>query len=208
MTLAELPTWPPARSVLAAGLWKNNAEMILAVVELGYIREHDDVVDLTFGRGKWWTRYQPGSLAHSDKWDFTNLPHHLDDRFDVVAFDPAFVSTGGRKTSTIPDFNDRYGVTDAPKNPQLMHEKNMLGLRNAMRVVKPGGLILYKCMDYVSSGTLQMVTHWSWRDAIEMGLTVRDRLILVGHARVQPKGRGQQHARNNFSSLYVLERPR
>ena len=194
-------------TVLAAGLWKRNADLILAVVELGYIRGFDDVIDLTYGRGGWWTKFRPGSLTYGP-WDFTNLPHDLDGLFDVAAFDPPYVSAGGRKTSTIHEFNDRYGVTDAPKNPQLTHEKNMAGLRCAMRVVKPGGIILYKCMDYISSARLQMVSHWSWRDATEMGLTVRDRLLLVGHARAQPKGRPQEHARNNFSSLYVFQTPK
>lgn len=196
------------KQVLAAGPWKNNAEMILGVVELGYIREYDDVVDLTYGRGNWWKKYKPGSLAHSDRWDFTDLPHDLDDRFDVAVFDPPYVSTGGRKTSTIPDFNDRYGVIDAPRNPYLMHHKNTLGLANAMRVVKPNGLILCKCMDYVSSGELMMASHWLWNEAMDMHLTVQDRFLLVGHARVQPKGRPQKHARNNFSTLYIFRRPK
>jgi hypothetical protein len=44
-------------TVLAASYWKTNADMIVDVVRLGYIRPTDRVIDLTFGRGKWWTKY-------------------------------------------------------------------------------------------------------------------------------------------------------
>jgi hypothetical protein len=194
--------------IKAATAWRTNADMILAVVELGYIQPHDDVIDLTYGRGKWWTKYKPGSLAHSETWDFTALPYGLDAIFDVAVFDPPYVSTGGRKTSTIPDFNDRYGTATTPKNPYLTHEKNMRGLKNAMRVTKPKGLILYKCMDYVSSGELMMTSHWAWNEALDMGLTVQDRFIFLGNGSIQSKNRAQKHARNNFSTLYIFRTPK
>ena len=49
-------------SITAATKWPTNAEMIVDIVELGYIRPNDSVIDLTFGGGKWWTLYAHAGL--------------------------------------------------------------------------------------------------------------------------------------------------
>jgi hypothetical protein len=216
--------------VLAAAAWPSNAEMIEDVVRLGYIRPHDQLVDLTWGRGVWWKNY------HHDPerfWMIANDPkvvpppeaghvfrHHdfhaapFDGGFaDVVAYDPPYVSKGGRSTSTIPDFNDRYGLSEAESSPRSLHEYNLGGLREAVRISRPGGIILVKCMDYISSGDLQMATIWMHDDARAMKLKVVDRLIHVGDAGPQPKTnldgttRRQVHARSNHSTLWVFAKP-
>lgn len=60
-------------SITAATKWPTNAEMIVDIVELGYIRPNDSVIDLTFGGGKWWTLYAHAGLfvANVDPGDDT-----------------------------------------------------------------------------------------------------------------------------------------
>lgn len=214
-------------TVLAATAWRDNATMIAeAVVPLGYIKPDDRVIDLTFGRGKWWTKYRhqgmigltgdptlevEGVTLFSGV-DYTNPEalHRqgwLENGFDVVALDPPYISVGGRETSTLPDFNDRYGLSTAARTPRALHIENAEVLRTvASGMLRPGGLALVKCAPYISSGKMQEADLWMRESALTFGMSVVDRLLHVGHARAQPLGRGpQQHARNNYSVLWVFQ---
>lgn len=202
-------------TVYAANSWATNADLIVDVAKLGYLKREDLILDPTWGRGLWWTKWSPNHLVFNDLHkfgdaDFRHLPYR-DNAFDAVAFDPPYVSTGGRKTSTLDDFNDRFGVHTTPSTPaglqQYMHD----GFDECLRVVKPRGIILWKCCDYVSSNKVWMGTHLALNHALERGCTMEDRFEHVGHARAQPKRTRkdgspvtQNHARRNLSTLLVL----
>jgi len=216
--------------IYAATSWPTNADMMVDVVRLGIIRPTDSVIDMTYGRGIWWKKYtHPGEFVamcgmakHQPPpadnvtamvgFDFrdTRLPDAL---FNVACYDPPYVSKGGRETSTIPDFDGRYGLVEAPSTPRDLHDYNADGFREAVRITKPGGFILVKCMDYISSGKLQMGSVWMYEEAESMGIQVYDRLIHVGSPGPQPKdnldgsARRQVHARNNYSTLWVFKKP-
>jgi hypothetical protein len=216
--------------IWAAQSWPTNADMIEDVVQLGYIRPTDTMIDMTWGRGKWWTKYtHPGPFVamcnekghQAAPADNVTVLTHVDFRvtglpagsFDVVVFDPPYVSKGGRDTSTIPDFNSRYGLDATPRSPRELHDCNTHGLGEAKHLCKPGGLILVKCMDYVSSGKLQPASLWMYEEAVEMKLQLHDRLIHVGSPGPQPKvnldgtPRRQVHSRSNHSTLWVFKKP-
>lgn len=187
--------------------WKSNAHLIAeGVVPLGYIRDTDVVVDVTYGRGLWWSDYRPEHLiAHDiahDNIDFRDLPEESSS-VDVVVFDPPYIAMGGRATSTLGDFADRYGLIDAPKNPEELSAYIAGGLAECVRIVKPSGIILAKSADYVSSGKLYMGTHALVADALALGLSVVDYFVVVASPRAQPHSR-QVHARHPVSYLHVL----
>lgn len=213
-------------SILAATAWPSNADMIADIAALGYLHEDNHVVDLTYGRGKWWTKWRPRSITaitdrsvfHAAQYahagvqviadaDYTSLPTIADNTFDASVFDPPYVSMGGRSTTGLPDFADRYGLTHAAATPASLHEYNMRGLAEASRITKPGGFILVKCAPYISSGKRQDGDIWMRRDGQEMGLTIYDVLIHVGTVRPQPPGRRQLHSRNNYSVLIAFKNP-
>jgi hypothetical protein len=195
--------------VLAATRWPTNADMILDLVRIGYIRLDDSVLDPTYGRGKWWTKYTPTNFTFSDLKtgvDFTDLPH-ADGTFDVVTYDPPYVCVGGRATTGIAELHDRYGLTDAPRTPALLQQLIDSGMSEILRVVKPGGIIIAKCQDYQSGGTLQLGTFWTISHALGIGLRLIDRIEHIGHARPQPPGRTQRSARRNYSTALIFRKP-
>jgi hypothetical protein len=206
-------------TILAARWWPTNGALVADVAKL-YLDRSMVALDPTYGRGKWWTDWCPDDLtAHDlklDGVDFRKLPED-DGTFDLVAFDPPYVSTGGRKTSTLGDFNDRYGVTDAPATPAALQAHNDDGLAEVYRVLRRKGLALVKCCDYVSSGRLFPGTHLTLTAAYALGFEQVDRFEHIGHARAQPANRTrlvkgervpvtQQHARRNLSTLLVLRK--
>lgn len=204
--------------VLAATDWRSNAELIADCARLGYLREYWLTLDPTYGRGVWWKLWRPEELTTHDQaacgCDFRQLPHE-DETFDAVAFDPPYVCTGGRTTSTIPDFNSRFGLTDAPRTPAALQEMNEAGLAEMHRVLRPRGVLLVKCKDYVWSGRLFLGTHRTLTRALELGFEPIDRLEHVGRPGPQPdrnradgKPVVQQHARRNLSTLFVLRKGR
>ena len=75
-----------------------NADLILECVQMGYLKHEWKTVDLTYGDGKWWTKWEPDHFVKHDKFkgdgvDYTCLPE-ADETYDVVAYDPTYVNPG------------------------------------------------------------------------------------------------------------------
>lgn len=191
--------------ILAANSWKSNADLIRDCHLLGYIKDEDVVLDSTYGKGVWWNKWRPPRLvAHEG--DFLDLKYP-EGFFDVATFDPPYIAPGGRTTTTINEFNERYGLNYTPKTPLLLQNLINDGLSVVSTKVRQKGLILVKCMDYVSSGKLFPGTHYTLTFAINhLNLELVDRFEHIGRPRAQPKGRRQVHARRNLSTLFVLRR--
>lgn len=197
--------------VLAATRWPSNAELIADCARLGYLKDTDHVLDPTFEKGVWWKAWRPERLTthcnHEDGSDFRHLPYG-DETFDAVAYDPPYVCVGGRTTTGIPEFHERFGLTEAPRTPWGLQALINEGLTEMHRVVKPAGIVLVKCQDYITSGKLWLGTHHTLTHALHLGFEVVDRMEMVTSPRPQPPGRRQVHARRNLSTLFVLRKRR
>jgi len=110
---------------MAATSWPDNAALIADCHRLGYLKDADRVIDLTYGRGLWWSDWRPRRLVSNDLdprfscelcVDFRDTGQDADS-YDAGVFDPPYVSQGGRSTSTVPDFYHRYGLADAASTP-------------------------------------------------------------------------------------------
>lgn len=211
------------KPILAAQFFKSNAEIIEAIVALRWIRPNDSVLDPTYGGGKWWKTYTPKHLTKHDLkldgHDFRNLPYE-DDTFSVIAYDPPYVSVGGRATTKIREMYDAYGLTGAPTSPELLQDLIDAGLEEMYRLVKPGGYVFVKCMNYISSGKFTPGVFRTTKAATALGFIVEDQFVHVKKAggpqptkRTRTKKNGkkvaskQKHSRNNYSVMIVLRKP-
>lgn len=196
-------------TVLAATSWKSNAELIADVAQLGYL--HGATLDPTYGRGTWWKVFRPEHLTTHDLRldcvDFRQLPE-ADGTFNSIAFDPPYMAPGGRKSSTIPDFNDRFGLHTTPARPEQLQEVINDGLKELVRVLAPKGFLLVKCQDYINGGAYWNGTFKTQRAAFDLGLRQVDRFEHVRRPGPQPPRPRQVHARRNLSTLLVFQAPK
>lgn len=220
--------------VLGAKAWANNSFLIEDIARLGYLDARQRVVDPCFGKGVFWKRWRPANLVthdldvdseRGDGVDARRLPHPMG-YFDAEVLDLPYISEGGRETSTVEEFNGRYGLKDAPKTPdgvQQMIDDSVLEARRVLKTYKPAtnrapaqGILLVKTKNYISSGNLYISTFHTITHALAIGFTMLDWFTFVGKPGMQPKERTrldgkpvkQEHARQNSSSMLVFTAPK
>lgn len=196
----------PSVTVPAVHDWPTNGHLIADVASLHF--EPDDAVfDMTYGRGTWWTQYQPTTLVTNDivpgradhAFDFREVWAAFgNDWVDVVAYDPPYKLSG---TPALGDFDDRYGI-DVPARWQDRMQLIIDGLDSAFRF-RPR-LVLAKCQDQVCSGQVRWQTIELTNHATAQGWRLVDRFDMTGTSRPQPAGRRQVHARGRPSTLLVF----
>jgi hypothetical protein len=183
--------------------WPTNGDLIADVAEL-HLQGITTVLDATYGRGLWWTRWQPVKLYTNDlyteaefSYDFRRMPFDGGE-FDAVAFDPPYKLNG---TPALGEFDDRYGIGVS----MTWQDKMRLilnGFEECSRVAKK--VVLVKCQDQVCSGQVRWQTIELANLASRRGLRLVDRFDMVGGSRSQPSGRRQVHARGRGSTLLVF----
>jgi SAM-dependent methyltransferase len=200
--------------VLAIEKGRDNADLIDACFELGYISDADNVLDCTYGLGRFWTRRRPTNLVASDlnpakspvgeSIDFRHIPFD-DETFDVVVFDPPYKLNGASRGVGPASCDADYGVAGEAVRWQDRHALIRDGIAECVRVLKYGGRLLVKCQAQVCSGAVRWQDREFADHAERRGARLVDRFDLLGH-RKQPAGRRQVHARRNHSTLLVFER--
>lgn len=212
------PIEPPVR---AAGRWRTNGELIADVARLYRHRIGPVVVDVTYGKGNFWTHWRPADLiAHDldpkvgDGVDFRLLPEDTSS-VDVVVLDPPYVATGGRATSTLDrtktNMIDAYGMHTTEANPEAQWKVILDAITEARRVLRDGALLWLKVMDYVTGGHVHWFTLRAEHDLATRGFELDARFAIDNTGGPQPVRnrdwslRRQQHPRNNISFLYVAE---
>jgi len=194
----------PVESVIGG----SNGKLIAGAVRLGYLGDPAaTVLDTTYGRGGFWTQYRPAGLVRTVS-DFRHLPHP-DGSAPVICYDPPYISTGSRETSTVDDLYARYGLGEVKGWRSLRHLIDE-GLAECARVLAPRGHLLVKCMDYVESGRKVWNTFHVAAEGERLGLRLLDRFhhLTGGGPQVMTNldgsPREQQHAREVTSMLLVF----
>lgn len=80
-------------------------------------------------------------------------------------------------------------------------------IEEAYRVLKPGGICIFKNQDTTTGGKELRTTCWSWLCASSVGFEVLDRFHLIAPARlISGKIKKQQHARKFSSEFWVFKK--
>lgn len=203
----DRPRGPLLGSVIAG----TNADLIAAIAPL-YLHGNS-VLDVTYGRGKWWTRYHPDNLgAHDlaiDGIDFRQLPE-ADNSVDVVCFDPPYVPCGSlpqvvesSHRHSAGAFREAYGLQpmDHVAIVDLFHG----GIAEAARVARRW--VLAKCADYVSSRVFRL-GHLSMIEAARAAGLDDPWDLIVHHTGPGPGGHNITtpiRARRHHSYLLVFD---
>ena len=187
-----------------------NADLIAEFARL-CIRPDDVVLDATFGRGGFWRKYHhPGPfIAHDlrlDGIDAAQLPE-ADGSVDVALADPPHGAQGGRATSTIPDWLDRYGLDSAttrtPAGVADLYAAVMKELARASR-----RLVAVKCANLTTSGDKQWMHEHVIAIGRVLGLKRWDEILLVRRSPgPQPQRDRQTHTHNAHSFLCIFRVP-
>jgi hypothetical protein len=142
--------------------------------------------------------------------DFRALPEP-DNTFDLVAFDPPYVSIGGVETTKLPDFLDRYGM-GMTKGHKALFAMNVAGLAECARVAKRRGIVFVKCGDFVESGQFVQGHRIMVEAGLSLGLKQVDEFIHASGTGPQPKKnldgtpRKQVHSRRAHTFLVVFKK--
>ena len=141
-----------------------------------------------------------------EKADARNLPLP-DYNLSCMILDPPFLATKGKSLTAGEGnrINRRFGVYPDEKS---LHQCYTDMLREAYRVLKPDGILIFKCQDKVSSGKQYMTHVFVMDTAVETGFYPKDLFVLVAKNRLVAdwQTRNQKHARKYHSYFWVFQK--
>ena len=139
--------------------------------------------------------------------DCRNLP--IDDNsLDCIMFDPPFLATTGKSLTENAEgniINKRFGVY--PSEVEL-HRFYSDSMKEAYRILKDEGILIFKCQDKISSGKQYMSHCYVYNEAVEIGFYPKDLFILLAKNRLVADWqlKNQKNARKFHSYFYVLQK--
>ena len=191
-----------------------NAEVFPQILDL-YVNHGAKVADVTFGSGAFWKRANRPDITLfatdlADGTDCRQLPY--DDRsMDVIVLDPPYMHTPGQGAHVDhQNFETYYRNNATRSNGASKYHEAILDLyfaagKEAVRVLKDGGILIVKCQDEVCANR-QRLTHVEIINEYEgYGLIAEDIFILTRANRPGVSRQIQQrHARKNHSYFLVF----
>ena len=130
-----------------------------------------------------------------------------DGYFSCMMFDPPFLATTGKSLTKGNGnrINRRFGVFPGE---QSLHRFYRDSLREAHRVLQPGGILIFKCQDKVSSGKQYFSHVFIMNEAVKAGFYPLDLFILLAKSRLVAdwQTRNQRHARKYNSFFWVFQK--
>ena len=184
-----------------------------------YVAPGSRVADVTYGSGVFWKQIPKGKydLLVSDLKDGVDCRHlpYGDTSLDALVFDPPYMHTpGGTAHVNHQNYENYYANNVAGKGIGKKYHDAVLELyfqaaEEAIRVLRPDGILVVKCQDEVCANQ-QRLTHVEViNDYAQRGLVIEDLFVLMrtnrpGMSRVIR----QVHARKNHSYFLVFRKPK
>lgn len=188
-----------------------DSEIINSILDLHC--DADIEIDPTYSKGNFYKK----SLIKEPEFKYDIYPQcgaiygdcralpHSDSSFITIIFDPPFLATSG-PSLLIEDssnkINKRFGVY---QNEQELHKFYVDSLIEFYRILKPGGILIFKCQDKVSSGIQYMSHVFIINEAERLGFYTKDLYILLAKNRIVANWqlKNQKNARK-FHSYYIV----
>lgn len=199
-----------------------NAEMFAEVARL-YLRDGQTVADVTHGNGVFWKsvdtsrfNFRPSDLFKGPAFlDFKELPYKAGS-MDVVVFDPPYME-GGQRGKVKGSISSCYGNNGSspstfpkPTSGLKYHAAVVRvyeeGMKEAARVLRPGGLLWVKCQDEVESHKQKRTHIEVYQIALGLGLSDQDLFVLTQSGTPTMRHKTQSHARKNNSYLWIFKK--
>lgn len=137
--------------------------------------------------------------------DARNLPL-ADSSISCMMLDPPFLATKGKslKSSDGNIINRRFGVYPDEKSLHRCYSDMLI---EAYRVLKPGGILIFKCQDKVSSGKQYLSHVYIINEAVRIGFYPKDLFVLIAKSRlVADWQKNQKHSRKYHCFMLVLQK--
>lgn len=130
------------------------------------------------------------------------------DSIDCEMFDPPFLATTGKSLNDSCGSNiiaRRFGVYPFEKE---LHQFYIDSMKEAYRILKQNGILIFKCQDKVSSGKQYMSHVFIMNEAIKIGFYPKDLFILLAKNRVTAdwQVKNQKNARKFHSYFWVFQK--
>lgn len=163
-------------------------------------------LDPTYGRGGFYRRGVPQPLYKFDlhpqrddvvQADCRRLPFKSGE-LESIVFDPPFLHAPGKESV----LGQRFGGYPSQRALGAMYQS---AITEFARILRPGGLLVWKCQDTVESGrqvwNADRITAW----AEQAGFTKIDQFILLKRSALRGWNWGrQQHAHRQHSYFLVF----
>ena len=138
--------------------------------------------------------------------DARHLPLE-DESISCMMLDPPFLATTGKSLTEGQGniINRRFGVFP---DEQSLHRFYVEAMVEAHRVLKPQGILIFKCQDKVSSGKQYFSHVFIMNEAVKVGFYPKDLFILLAKNRLVAdwQARNQRNARKFNSFFWTFQK--
>lgn len=169
--------------------------------------------DPTYSKGNFYKKGLPKPKYIFDKFPQTedtvqalaeNLP--LDNEsISTLLFDPPFLIGGKDRPEVKQGSNIISRRFMNFTSWAELKEMYSLSLLEFHRVLKDGGIVIFKCQDQVSSSKQHMTHCWLMYEALKIGFYPKDLFVYLAKNRLTDK-RVQQHGRKFHSYFFVFQK--
>lgn len=122
---------------------------------------------------------------------------------------PFVISKGPSLSENIEGQNITHNRFGSFENPTELFTCYEHWINESFRVLKPNGILIFKCQDQISSGKNYTISYFSMDRAIKAGFNIRDCFILLAKQRITSgKWINQFHSRKWHSYFYCFKKER